>query len=82
MKTLAILALITTLLLSAVDINNASKTELMTLKGIGKKKAIAIIDYRKSHCFKSVNAITKVKGVGKKTLEKNRANLEVGKCPK
>jgi len=69
-------------LLSAVDLNNASKTELMTLTGIGKKKAIAIIDYRKSHCFKSVAAITDVKGIGKKTLEKNRANLEVGKCPK
>ena len=82
MNILIILTLTATLLLSAVDINSASKKELMTLKGIGKKKAMAIMEYRTAHCFKKIDAITKVKGVGEKTLEKNRANLEVGKCTK
>ena len=82
MKLLILLTLTTTLLLSAVDINNASKANLMSLKGIGAKKAQAIIDYRTKNCFKKIDAITGVKGIGAKFLEKNRANLEVGTCKK
>ena len=82
MKILTLLALSLTLLLSAVDINSASKSELITLKGIGPKKAEALMNYRKSHCFKTIEALTNVKGIGTKTLEKNRVNLKVGKCKK
>ena len=83
MKTFILLLLfIITSLFSAVDINSASKSELTTLHGIGPKKAEAIIEYRTTHCFKTVASIVDVKGVGKKTLEKNRTNLKVGKCLK
>ena len=82
MKIFAILVLTVVFLFSAVDINSASKSELTTLHGIGPKKAEAIMDYRTTHCFKTVESIVDVKGVGKKTLEKNRANLKVGKCQK
>ena len=81
-KILAILALMTTFLFGAVDINSASKTELMTLNGVGAKKANAIIEYRNKSCFKKVAAITNVKGIGTKFLEKNRTNLKAGKCKK
>ena len=38
-----------------VSINKASKEDLMTLKGIGETKALAIINYRKEHGnFKSI----------------------------
>ena len=70
------------LVFGAVDVNNASIKELTTLKGIGKQKAEAIVAYRKSHCFKNIDELTKVKGVGKKLIEKNKANIEVGKCKK
>ncbi len=82
MKFLAILALSATLLLSSVDINNASKSELTTLNGIGAKKAEAVLAYRANHCFKNVDDLTAVKGISTKTVEKNRANLTVGKCKK
>ncbi|MEN4054145.1 MULTISPECIES: helix-hairpin-helix domain-containing protein [Sulfurimonas] len=82
MKILAILVMGITLVFGAVDINNASKSELMSLKGVGSKKADAIISYRKSHCFKSVEALTEVKGIGEKFIANNKANLSVGSCKK
>jgi len=70
------------LLSASIDLNSASKKELTSLKGIGAKKAEAIIEYRKSQCFKSVDELINVKGIGKKTIEKNRDNLTVGECKK
>ena len=73
--------LLTVLTLLAVDINHADTKELTILKGIGVKTAQKIVDYRTKHgCFGSIEDIVKVKGIGKKTLEKNRPNLEVTKC--
>lgn len=80
MKSLAIVAISTTLLLSAVDINSADKQALMSLDGVGDKKADAILAYRKVHCFKSVEELSRVKGIASKLLEKNRAELAVGEC--
>ena len=65
---------------AAVDINNASLKELIKLRGIGKSKAKAIITYRKAHCFESVDELIAVKGIGKKTVEKNKRDIVVGKC--
>ena len=82
MKKLLFAILLSTLAFASVDINTASVKELTTLKGIGKKKAEAIVAYRKTHCFKSVEELTKVKGIGKKIFEKNRNEIKVGKCNK
>lgn len=61
-----------------VNINTASAGELATLKGVGAKTAQAIVDYRESvGRFESVDDLTKVKGIGEKTLEKNRHRLTV-----
>ncbi len=82
MKILAMLVLGFSFIFGSVDINNAGKSELMSLKGVGSKKADTILAYRDVHCFKSVNDLTNVKGIGPKFVLNNKANLEVGDCKK
>ena len=53
-----------------VNINTATLEELQTIKGIGKKKAEAILQYRKEHgAFRTNEDLLQVKGIGKKALE-------------
>jgi len=80
MKILTMILLGVTLMFGAVDINTADKKELIGLSGIGAKKAESIISYRDANCFKSVDELANVKGIGKKTVEKNRDNLTVSEC--
>ncbi len=56
--------------LMAIDFNTASKAELMKVKGIGPKKAEAIIQYRKTHKIKSINDLKNIKGFNSKTISK------------
>jgi competence protein ComEA len=61
-----------------VRLNSASKEDLMSLDGIGEVKAGAIIEYRKTiGKFTSVEQLLDVKGIGPKTLEKNRHRLSL-----
>ena len=65
-------------LFAQVNINSASAKELSGLKGIGMKKAEAIIQYRKNNGdFKNVEDLAKVKGIGPKVLEKIKAEIVV-----
>lgn len=82
MKILAMIFLGISLLFGAVDINTADAKELGALNGIGANKANAIIEYRTANCFKSVDELLKVKGIGKKIVEKNRENLTASECKK
>ena len=62
----------------SININRATEAELVGLDGIGSNKAQAIILYREMFGgFKSVDELTKVKGIGAKTVEKNRRRLSV-----
>jgi competence protein ComEA len=64
--------------LATININTASKDELVALPGIGPAKAQAILDYRKSHGpFKSVDELKDVKGIGAKRFEKLKSELAV-----
>ncbi|SJN43020.1 ComEA family DNA-binding protein [Psychrobacter sp. JB385] len=61
-----------------IDINRANEGELTSLHGIGSSKAQAIILYRDMFGnFKTVDELANVKGIGAKTIEKNRARLRV-----
>ncbi|MDH5600903.1 MAG: helix-hairpin-helix domain-containing protein [Gammaproteobacteria bacterium] len=87
MKTLriaiALLALTFSVFVHAgpVNINTANAQSLSkNIKGIGLKKAEAIIAYREKHGeFKTVADLTKVKGIGNKLLEKNKGLLIIKK---
>lgn len=62
-----------------IDINTATAEQLMTLKGIGKKKAQAIIQYRDTHHgFRSIEELDNVKGIGSKLLGANLARIVIG----
>ncbi|PXF63057.1 ComEA family DNA-binding protein [Kangiella spongicola] len=65
--------------ISKVNINKASAAEIAAaLKGIGLKKAQAIVDYRKKFGdFKTVDELTAVKGIGQKTLQNNRQKISI-----
>jgi competence protein ComEA len=79
-------ALISPLSASAgpVDVNTAdAKTIARELTGIGLSRAQAIVDYReKNGPFKSPDDVAKVKGVGMKVVEQNRANIKTDKGEK
>lgn len=61
-----------------ININRATESELTTLHGIGSSKAQAIILYREMFGdFQTVDELEKVKGIGPKTIEKNRSRLRV-----
>ena len=60
-----------------VNVNKADAATLSTeLKGVGMSKAEAIVAYRKKHgLFKNADDLAKVKGIGIKTVSKNRQNI-------
>lgn len=61
-------------LAETVDINSAdAQTIAMHVKGVGPRKAEAIVAYRQSHGgFKDVGELAKVKGIGDSILVMNK----------
>ena len=63
---------------ATININRATEGELVSLNGIGSSKARAIILYRDMFGdFATIDDLTKVKGIGAKTIEKNRRRLSI-----
>ena len=61
-----------------VNINTANKEGLCVLNGIGPVAAERIIEYReKVGSFKSIEELTKVKGIGEKTFLKIKDSIAV-----
>ncbi len=67
---------------STVNINTADANSMAeNLDGIGLSKANAIVEYRNQHGnFSSLEDLLMVKGIGEKTIERNRdrISLETG----
>ena len=51
-----------------VNVNEATPDQLGLLPGVGPSRANAIVAYRKTHPFKRVEELTRIKGIGKKTF--------------
>jgi competence protein ComEA len=63
---------------SLININTATKEELMSLTGIGESKANDIINYRNNNGpFKSIEEITKVSGIGDNIYSQIKENITV-----
>ena len=64
----------------SVNINTADAATLdEVLLNVGPAKAQAIVEYRRENgAFKSVEQLAMVKGIGLKTVEKNRERITVG----
>lgn len=62
-----------------VNLNQVDAITLQReLKGIGKTKAEAIVDYRNTHgTFQSVDELIEIKGIGGALLERNRNRLTI-----
>lgn len=60
-----------------VNINTASKEELMTLKGVGDVMAQKIIDYRSKSKFMQKEDLKKVAGIGDSFFDKIKENITI-----
>ncbi len=84
MAALVLLSLTTLSFAGQVDINTANaETISAELNGIGLSKAKAIVEYREKHGpFRTADDLTLVKGIGEKTLERNRSDIKVSESKK
>ena len=76
-KILISLAAIASLAMAAINLNTATKEELMSLDGIGSAKADAIIEYRKANKFNSIDDLKNVNGIGNKTFDNLKDEISI-----
>lgn len=80
MKKILFMLAISLSFLSAINVQKASKDDLMCIKGIGEKKASAIIKYRKSHTLKSAKDLLEIKGFGKALVKNVEKDIKAVAC--
>jgi len=80
MKKILVMLALTLSFLSAINVQTASKDELMCIKGIGEKKANSILKYRKSNKLKSAEDLLEIKGFGKVLVKNVQKNVKSVAC--
>ena len=78
-KVLVLLLLSISFLFGAIDLQTATKKELMSIKGIGAKKAAAILKYRKSNTINSADDLKNIKGFGPGIISNVKEDKKVSK---
>ena len=75
-KLLLVMLLLSSYLFGTMNVQTASKAELMSISGIGEKKADAILKYRKTHRLKSADDLIKVPGIGKSIVKNVKKDIK------
>ena len=79
-KIVALLMLCVSFMFAAKNLQTATKEELMSIKGIGDKKADSIIEYRKTNEIKDPEDLKNIKGFGDSivsNIKKSDENVKV-----
>ena len=63
-KIVALLMLCISFIFASINLQTATKDELMSIKGVGDKKADQIIEYRKTNKIESAEDLKNIKGFG------------------
>jgi len=87
LKKLFLALTFTAVSLFAMNFQTASKSELMTIKGIGEKRAASIIKYRKSNKIRSAADLKNINGIGAEIADNAKRGIKnsdkkVGKAKK
>ena len=75
-KILILIFFIGTMLFGSIDLNSATKEQLMQISGIGAKKAMQIIKFRENRSITKPEDLLEIKGFGPKLIEKIKNNLK------
>ncbi len=76
-KVFAFILLCGILLFGAINLQTATKEELMAIKGIGEKKAEQIIEYRKTNKINSAEDLKNIKGFGDSIVANVKAENKI-----
>jgi len=76
MKLFLLLLISAVISFAAINVNTASKEELMGIKGIGEKRANSIIKYRKSHKINTIDDLKNVDGIGAATINNIKKDVK------
>lgn len=68
---------------TAIDVNTATAEQLAdALYGVGMAKARAIVEYREENGdFEHVDELVNVRGIGLRTLDRNRDRIDLAEKP-
>ncbi len=78
LKKLFLALIFTSVSLFAMNFQSASKEDLMSIKGIGEKKAAAIIKYRKKNKIRNASDLENVPGIGKEIANNAKRGIKNG----